>query len=166
MASPKRRERWHKHNRQSTELKQHATSPEGVLYSPQSDGPHRNHKSSVKISFCLVLKAAGEVNTTQLRTQGLSFQYFNFCASSCATQLLHSEWIKASTATAAQLFVYIPFVEIYVLPSKSTNFQCTSPQSPLYTNYHKTSAKRRLFTPSPLQLEDVKIYILPKNFAC
>lgn len=65
-------------------------SPEGVLYSPQSDGPHRNHKSSVKISFCLVLKAAEEVNTTQLRTQGLSFQFFNFCASSCTTQFLHS----------------------------------------------------------------------------
>lgn len=142
-------------------------SPEGVLYRLLSDGPHRNHKPSVKISFCLVLKALLlkywetrlQYNSAQnsYQAQDLFFQYLNFCGSLHSTMILH---LKAKTATAAQRLVYIQFhneknvvEEIYDWAQQQTS--ATPLPKPVCTQITMQPVQnRKMFTPSPLQLAD------------
>lgn len=177
MAFTQQRERWDKQNRQLTVVKQQATIPERALKGSfigfYQIGPHRNHKHSVKISFCLVLKALllkywetrlqGKLiqyNSAQnsYQTQDLSFQYLNFCGSLYSTKILH---LKAKTATAAQLLVYIQFhneknfvEEIYDWAHQQTS-TTPLPKSVCTQITMQPVQKRKMFTLSPLQLADV-----------
>lgn len=96
--------------------------------------------------------------------QGLSFQHFSYIA-----QILDSKCIKAETATAAQMLVYIQFhnEENFVegIYYASTNLQYTSPQISLYAFYTQIAMQplqhfrglrhRNMFMQTSLQLADV-----------
>lgn len=128
MAPPQQRERWHKPNRQSAVLKQQATVPQWALKGsfivsyqmPRTETTNRLWRSNFAQCwrhYCWntegtrLLGKSIQCDSAQHSgpAQDLSRQHPNFCRSSYITQVLHSEWIKAKTATAARLLVYIQY---------------------------------------------------------